>query len=196
MKQVNKFTLKRQNPIPKKAKKVFQGVLYSVWQWEQKMYDGSYETFEMLKRRDGAGVIATDKRNKVLIQEETQPGRNFISIPGGQIDNPRIDPKKEALRELESETGYSSKKIKFWKIHTHSSKVDWQSYFYIAQDCFYKGPANPDPGEIIKPKWVSFDQFLRLGQNPRFRVIDLKFDLLRAYYTPAERKKLFNAFFK
>ena len=195
MKYSTKFTQKRLSPIPKKAKKVFQGVLYSVWQWEQKMYDGSYATFEMLKRVDSVGVIATDSKNRILIQEERQPGRSFISLPGGRIDDLRNHPKIEALRELESETGYSSQKIKFWRTFAYSTKMDWQSYFFIAQDCFLKGKQHLDAGEKVKPKWISFEQFLQLGFNPRFRDNELKLELIRAYYSKTERQKLKEIFF-
>lgn len=35
--------------LPPQAKKVFTGQIFDVYQWEQEMYDGSFETFEMLK---------------------------------------------------------------------------------------------------------------------------------------------------
>ncbi len=36
--------------IPPNAKRVFKGIIFDVYQWQQKMFDGSKETFEMLKR--------------------------------------------------------------------------------------------------------------------------------------------------
>jgi hypothetical protein len=46
-----------QNSIPTDAKMIFKGKLFEVWQWEQKMFDGSVETFEHLKRPNMAVVI-------------------------------------------------------------------------------------------------------------------------------------------
>ena len=43
--------------IPDEAEKVFNGVLFDVYQWQQEMYDGSYATFERLRRADTAAVI-------------------------------------------------------------------------------------------------------------------------------------------
>ena len=37
--------------IPHNAKKVFNGILFDVYQWKQKMFDNSIKTFEMLKRK-------------------------------------------------------------------------------------------------------------------------------------------------
>ena len=61
-------------PIPPHAKRVFKGVIFEVYQWEQEMFDGSVETYEALKRADTAQVIAT-RRNKILIPLEEQPRR-------------------------------------------------------------------------------------------------------------------------
>lgn len=195
MKQTNNFSKKRLTPLPEKAKKVFEGVQFSVWQWEQKMYDGSRETFEMLKRADSVGVIASDSRKRIIVLEEEQPGRSFITIPGGRIDHPSIPPKKEALRELESETGYSSHRLRHWRTASFSSKIDWQVYLFCAKNCFVNGRQNLDPGEKIKVKWVSFNEFLKLGFNEKFRDIELVPDLVKAYYSKAYRQKLYREFF-
>jgi len=33
--------------VPEEAKLVFKGIIYDVYQWEQKMFDGTFSTFEM-----------------------------------------------------------------------------------------------------------------------------------------------------
>ena len=37
--------------IPPEAKCVFRGKIFDVYQWPQRLYDGSTATFEMLRRR-------------------------------------------------------------------------------------------------------------------------------------------------
>ena len=44
--------------IPDHATCVFHGALFDVYQWQQEMFDGTYETFEMLRRPDTIAVIA------------------------------------------------------------------------------------------------------------------------------------------
>ena len=44
-------------PIPDHAKLVFKGTVYSVYQWDQEMYDGSTKVFEKVARADSATVI-------------------------------------------------------------------------------------------------------------------------------------------
>jgi len=43
-----------------------------VYQWPQKMFDGSTATFEMIKRPDTVQIIAT-VGNKILMTQEEQP---------------------------------------------------------------------------------------------------------------------------
>ncbi|MEI7603954.1 MAG: hypothetical protein WCJ19_02970 [bacterium] len=44
-------------PIPEDAVKVFSGVIFDVYQWQQLQFDGTYATFEKIKRNDVALVI-------------------------------------------------------------------------------------------------------------------------------------------
>ncbi len=53
--------------IPKHAKKVFNGIIFEVWQWKQKLFDGSLTTFEMLKRQDTVKAVCITPENKILI---------------------------------------------------------------------------------------------------------------------------------
>ena len=57
------------NGIPADAKRVFEGVIFDVYQWQQKMFDGSTETFEVLKRPDSVEVIAIKDGKMVVIHE-------------------------------------------------------------------------------------------------------------------------------
>ena len=60
--------------IPPEADCVFGGEIYKVYQWPQKMPDGSVITFEMLRRPDTVMVIALDESSYVLVIDEKQPG--------------------------------------------------------------------------------------------------------------------------
>src|SRR3989344_5876898 len=104
-----------QKSIPSNAKMVFRGKLFEVWQWEQKMFDGSVEIFEHLRRPNTAVVVPT-VRDKILIEVQEQPHRfkPFLSLPGGKC-NWEEDPLAAARRELLEETGYESGDWTLWK---------------------------------------------------------------------------------
>lgn len=52
--------------LPKETKKVFSGVISEVYQWPQKLFDGTTATFEMIKRPDTVKIVA------VLTPEEVR----------------------------------------------------------------------------------------------------------------------------
>ena len=59
--------------IPPHATCVFQGILFDVYQWQQEMFDGSFRTFEKIRRRTiGAQVIAT-RGDRIFYSQEQQP---------------------------------------------------------------------------------------------------------------------------
>ena len=64
---------KSNQPIPPDAKKVFSGVLFDVYQWEQKMFDGSVATFEKLKRPDTVVVFPVLPNGRIILTEQEQP---------------------------------------------------------------------------------------------------------------------------
>lgn len=165
--------------IPKEAKLVFKGVIFDVYQWEQKMFDGSTTTFERLKRPDTAIVIAV-VGDKILIQEQQQPDKEqeYISIPGGRIEEGE-DPLVGAQRELLEESGYVSDDWQLWKQEQYSGKIESILYFFIARNCVYKQEPQLDGGEKITNKLTSFEEFLDLADNPLFSEKELITFILR-----------------
>lgn len=181
--------MKTKTKLPKNARRVFRGVIFDVYQWPQKMFDGTTATFEMLKRPDTVEIIPiVDK--KILIQEEAQPHEGkFLTVPCGRID-PRESPRAAAQRELREETGYTARRWKRWRTEYPSGFMVWTVNIFIARGCRKTHRPNPDAGEKIKPRLVTFDQFINLTDNPRFRGKNLKLILLRARYDRAVRHQL------
>lgn len=154
--------------LPKNAKSVFKGKIFEVWQWDQKMFDGSVEIFERLVRPDTAQVIAAVGA-KILIQEQEQPDKahSFASIPGGRCEEGE-DPLAAAKRELLEETGYVSDDWVIWRKEQPIGKIIWTVHTYIARNCRYEKTPALDAGEKIKTRLISFDDFLMLSEDPAF----------------------------
>jgi len=177
-------------PLPAHARRVFKGVIFEVWQWEQKMFDGSVQTFERLKRPNTAVVIPT-VGNKILLQLQEQPHspRPFASFPGGRIEEGE-DPLVGAKRELIEETGYKSDDWFLWRELDPVSKIEWTIYSYIARDCRKTGEPKLDAGEKITTRLIDFEEFLTLADDPSFYEKELAGTLLRARYDPRARREL------
>jgi ADP-ribose pyrophosphatase len=99
--------------IPKNAKKVFQGILFDIYQWEQEMFNGTFETFEKAIRADSSQIIALTKKKELILLNEEQPhDGSFSGLIGGRIERDET-PIENAKKELLEELGMKSENIFF-----------------------------------------------------------------------------------
>lgn len=177
-------------PIPEHAIRVFEGVLFDVYQWEQELYDGSTTTFEKLKRKDSAVVIPVLPNGTLLIAHDEQPGREAaITFPGGQGDTGET-PEETGRRELLEETGYEPGELVLWKTVQPSSKIEWAVHTFIARNCRKVAEPKVDAGERITLQEISLDEALSLADHPQFQSREIIIELIKARYDAGERKKL------
>lgn len=181
--------------LPKQSKCVFKGVLFDMYHWKQAMYDGSEQTFEMLKRPDTVVIIPTTKDEKILIIGDSQPHREeVLSFPGGRMDFD--DPYRESIRELEEETGYTTDNLSLWKTIRPSHKMDYLVYYFIAHNCHKKHRPRPDyAGEKIQLNFVSFNKLLKLFIERTFRKTEISDEFIRAFYDKAIKRSLYRKLF-
>ena len=153
--------------IPKQAKLVFEGVVYSVYQWPQKMYDGSYRTFEMIKRPDTVNVIAV-KDSQIVVLDQQQPTKpRFYSIPGGRHDDADEDELAAVQRETLEETGMTFSDWKLLEIIQPSSTDEHFVYIFLATGFERQQAQQLGAGEKIRVRLVSFDAFMKLADDPK-----------------------------
>lgn len=164
--------------IPAEAKKVFEGKIFDVYQWQQKMFDGSEATFEMLKRPNTVEVIAV-KDGKLHLSHQSQPNKaDFYSLFGGRGEEGE-NPLKTAKRELLEESGLSSDNWELFKVYEPMHKIQWEIHTYIAKDCKTSSKPNLDAGEKIKPVECTFDKFIEIVFSDKYWGNELVVDLLR-----------------
>lgn len=175
--------------IPEHAKIVFKGVLFDIYQWEQKMFDGTFKTFEAVKRISTVQIIAITKSKKIILLKEEQPyvGK-FISVPGGQVERDE-NHKQSAKKELLEETGMITDNLVLWRKNNVGSKIVWDSYYYIAKNCEKLYKSNPENGEKIEQYEVTFDEFIKETQKEEFRNKTLTDMIFRIIHTPIELDK-------
>ncbi len=161
--------------LPPHARKVFAGEIFTIWQWEQEMYDGSVEIFEKAFRPDTVQVFAMMGED-VLFAEEEQPDRDtpFYSLFGGRMDVPGEDPLVAAKRELLEEAGLTSDDWELLLQHEQTGKLCWTTYTFVARDCRKVADQQLDAGEKVAIQRLPIVQFLdEILQHPRFRTVDV-----------------------
>ncbi len=174
---------------PADAKRVFKGVIFNAYQWQQKMFDGSEATFEVLARPDTAIVIPVTVGGKIIFINEQQPGQQaHVDFPGGRID-PGEQPDIAARRELREETGYITDDIFLWRAWHPQQKLDWVVYIFIARGCKKDSQPHLDAGEKITVGEVDFDEMLMMARKGAFSD-ELAVDAYRAALESAYYQEL------
>ena len=184
---------KSRQPIPDNAKRVFKGVIFDVYQWEQEMYDGARTIFEKIKRSDTVIVFPVLPNGKIILTEQEQPGSEpFIGATGGRVDKGE-DVLDAAKRELLEESGYEAEEFILWDAQQPMNKIDWAVYTFIAKGLKKVGDMNLDGGEKIKLFPVTLDELIDIAINsePRkFGEKEIIYKLFRAKLDPEKYKKL------
>lgn len=138
--------------VPHDATCVFQGEIFDVYQWPQEMFDGSVETFEMIKRPDTVLLIAVDDNGEILACNEEQPGGIVRKehLPAGRVDATDKTILDAAKRELAEETGYSFAEWGLLDVVQPEKKIEWFVYTFVARKVVAVEPTRHDAGEKIE----------------------------------------------
>ena len=162
--------------IPEQATCVFKGEIFDVYQWPQTLFDGSTETFEMLRRPDTVVVICIVE-GKLLVLDEVQPHcgarRNF---PGGRVDVTDKSILDAAKREVHEETGYSFSQWRVVNVTQPVAKMEWFIHTVLAWGVTGKDEPHRDAGEQITERLMDFDEVKRMaadGEGYLFEADDL-----------------------
>lgn len=172
-------------------KKVFQGNIFSVWQWDQKLYDGSTKVFERVQRTDAAFIIGVTLDKKILLIWDEQPDREGALGPAGGKVEEGEDPKDAAVRELLEETGYKAKIIEPWMSFVPYGKMIFTVHCFIGKGVEKVTEPTPEPGERITPRLFSFEEFIALGQEATLRSTHLRIILLEAQLDSKKKEILY-----
>lgn len=140
--------------IPDTAKLVFKGVTYDVYHWSQKLYDGSFTTFEMLKRVDTAVIIGVKDDKLVIIDEQQAHHPMNRHFPTGRVDAGE-NWQTAAAREMHEEAGLSFKNWRLVHVVQPFDQVEWFVAVFLATECTDEGERHLEAGE--KSTMLQFD---------------------------------------
>lgn len=184
---MRKFVPEKAKLIPEEAERVFKGKIYEVYQWPQKMFDGSFETFEMLRRPDTVKIIpivtAEEARRlgfeadepQLIATKQEQPRKDcFYDYPGGRMDEEDSDELAAAKRELLEETGLSFQNWKLIEVRQPFNKIDWLVYTFVATGLLGQTEQSLDAGEKIEVVAMSLAEASQLAKSGEARYMRLK----------------------
>lgn len=171
----------KKRPLPpntklysEKSTRVFKGIRFDTYQWQQKQFDGSTSTYEIVKRNDTVIIIPVIDEEIILVKEQQphweKPGYTLVA---GMV-NPEEDLAEAAQRELEEETGLIFKNYHLMHIETNTPSVEWFAYTFIASGYEGKKEKKLDPGEKNETVKVSLDKLIEMTRKqelfyrPRF----------------------------
>lgn len=157
------------NDMPKEAECVFKGVIHSIYQWQQEMFDGSYETFELIKRPDTVITIPVVDGKLMLSQEEQPHLGKFLNFPGGRHDYEEENELEAAKRECMEETGYTFKNWKLLVSYQPRGHFSYLAYIFLAYDVDEITEQKLDAGEKIVPVFKTFDEYKAMKFSPELR---------------------------
>jgi ADP-ribose pyrophosphatase YjhB (NUDIX family) len=174
----------------KNERVVYQGKLFTVYQWDQELYDGTTTTFERAERNGTATIFASHK-GKIVIQEQQQPHWKQFSfgVPGGRVD-PGEEPLAAAKRELLEEEDLVSEEWEHWFDGGLKGNLMWLNSFYFARNCTKVAEPHLDAGEKITHHLYTPEEFFLLLEHPQFRHQDM-LQKLRAIRDDKKLKKEF-----
>ena len=154
--------------IPDNATRVFEGILYDVYQWPQKLTDGTTATFEMLKRVDTALVVAV-QGGKLLLAEVRQPGGvlRTYTLPGGRADKGTSchSMLEVAQKEMREETGLEFKNWRLIHVRQQAEKIEGFFYLYLATDLLAERAVLDEPGEQVTLRPTEFAEAKRIAAD-------------------------------
>ena len=145
------------------VEKIYEGKVLKLNIETVELPDGNYSKKEILKHPGGVAILAYTSEDTILLVEQFRKPieRVLFEIPAGKIEaNEALE--VCAMRELEEETGFKAKKMKYLgKIVTAPGYCDEYIHFYKAEE-LYKGTIGGDEDEFIQVHQLKIDRIKEL----------------------------------
>ncbi len=150
------------------------GVLLKAYRDTVTLPDGETSVREWIDHPGAAAVVPLfeDGTTVLLRQYRYAPGREFIEVPAGKIDEPGEDPAAVAVRELEEEAGWTAKTLTplgpTYPCIGYSNEV---IHLFLAED-LSAAPSGTEDDEFVEPFRLPFAE--AVARARRGEILDAK----------------------
>ncbi|WP_067728169.1 NUDIX hydrolase [Oceanobacillus damuensis] len=144
-----------------KSEKIFSGKIIDLQVDEVTLPNGKTSNRELIKHPGAVAVIPITKDNKILFVEQYRKPleKSLIEIPAGKLDE-NENPIAAAVRELEEETGYTTKGLSFvTSFYTSPGFADELIHIYITDQLVkMENPPEGDDDEFVELHELTLDE--------------------------------------
>lgn len=124
---------------------------------------GNIITLEWINGKWGTFILAITKDKKIILNKEYKfwPDDFIYTFPSWWIDE--SDDKKNALKELEEETWYTSdENIEYIWETIQNWYITWLNKLFFVKDCYKKSAAETHEWEEIETIFVDLEDFSKM----------------------------------
>lgn len=151
-----------------KTEKIFDGKIISLQVDDVKLPNDKTSKREIVKHPGAVAIIAITDDNKILfVKQYRKPlERSLVEIPAGRIEI-NEDPKVTAIRELEEETGYTTKDVQYvTSFYTSPGFADEIIHIYFSNELTQlTTEVRGDEDEFVEVLELTLDQANELLEN-------------------------------
>lgn len=149
---------------------VFRGKVISLQVDDVILPNGKSAKREIIKHPGAVAIIPITAEGKLVLVEQYRKAleRSIIEIPAGKID-PGEEPANTARRELEEETGYGTRDLKYLQsFATSPGFADEIIHVYVAKDLYVLDEKAPlDEDEFINLLEVTLEEAQEMVKDQR-----------------------------
>jgi len=178
-------------PPPPNAERKFHGTIMDLWQWEQRLFDGTTETFECVTRPDTVSVIPFLDEKTVLLTRQEQPHnpRPFFDVPGGRVDAGETM-EAAVRRELHEETGHKANRLIEWHRQELIGIYRYEAGLFLATGLHDGSGPHVDAGEKIELLPTKWDDLVRMCLKRELRQANVMLAVLAMEFDPETTDRL------
>lgn len=148
------------------SENIYSGKIIDVYVDKVKCPNGKISTRELIRHCEACCILAFVDDNHIIIEKQYRyPYDDFVyELPAGKVDkNENIE--KAAIRELEEETGYLAKNLKYLgKMYPSCAYTDEIIHLYLAKDLI-KTQQRLDENEFLEYEIISLNDFIEMIRN-------------------------------